>query len=131
MAKLHPPTAEAPGPWTPRLRALREWLNPGAEAPARAPRTTALPPEADPDLYWRTHRPPYLQDTPWHHNNPYLDLPRAYLARWVGEKTGHYDFHSTPRERTPRALPTRDLQEPAGGKGHPQRLWHKLRHLPE
>ncbi|WPJ65837.1 hypothetical protein SMAC4_13985 [Sordaria macrospora] len=94
MAKLHPPTAEAPGPWTPRLRALREWLNPGAEAPARAPRIQTLPPEADPDLYWRTHRPPYLQDTPWHHNNPYLDLPRSYLARWIGEKTGHYDFHS-------------------------------------
>lgn len=93
IAKLHPPTGPA-GPWIPRHRALREWLNPGEAAPAKAPRTQALPPEADPELYWQTQRPPYLQDTPWHRNNPYLDIPRAHLARWIGEKTGHYDFHS-------------------------------------
>ncbi|CCC10877.1 unnamed protein product [Sordaria macrospora k-hell] len=81
--------------WRPRLPALRNWLAPGTEKQTHRPGQWTLPPESDPELYWASNKPHSLADQPWYKdNNPYLRLPRKYLARWVGERTGHWDFHS-------------------------------------
>lgn len=94
LADTQDPPAEPPDEfYIPRLPALRQWFSPGAAAPAKGKLWT-LPPEADPELYWATNRPGCLADLPWYKHNPYLALPRPYLARWIGERTGHWDFHS-------------------------------------
>ncbi|CCC05689.1 unnamed protein product [Sordaria macrospora k-hell] len=94
MANLHPPNGGGPRPLDPETPSASGMAEPGGGGPAqKTPHTDAptgsrpRPVLADP----QTAIPP---GHPWHHNNPYLDLPRSYLARWIGEKTGHYDFHS-------------------------------------
>ncbi|KAK3334762.1 hypothetical protein B0H65DRAFT_436166 [Neurospora tetraspora] len=96
LAESQPPPEIPPDEvWLPRLPALRNWLAPGAERQPHRPGQWTLPPESDPDLYWADNKPQSLADQPWHrNNNPYLGLPRKHLARWIGERTGHWDFHS-------------------------------------
>ncbi|KAK3933771.1 hypothetical protein QBC46DRAFT_237272, partial [Diplogelasinospora grovesii] len=79
--------------WLPRLPAVREWLAPGAPPKTKKPEWT-LPPEVNPAGWWEAHRPEGFKNIAWHHKYPYLKLPRQHLARWIGEKTGHWDFHS-------------------------------------
>lgn len=97
LAESQPPPPDDRLPdevYIPRLPALRNWLAPVADKQPRQKGRWTLPPEADPDLYWATNKPACLADQPWHRHNPYLGLPRKHLARRIGERTGHWDFHS-------------------------------------
>ncbi|KAA8630759.1 hypothetical protein SMACR_04108 [Sordaria macrospora] len=151
LAKSQPPPEEPPDEmWRPRLPALRNWLAPSTEKQTHQLRQWTLPPESDPELYWASNKPHSLMDQPWYKdNNPYLGLLRKYLTRWVGERTGHWNFHSyhdrfnyphpqdvlvlnmwsTLQERTLFCMFTDHLPQPERGRRHAEGLQHKLHNI--
>lgn len=94
LHSLAGPGDRAPRMWVPRYPALRRWLAPAAPEPEKRRPGWVLPAEADPETYWEKHKPDSFAGITWQPRNPYLRLPRRRLARWVGEQTGHWDFHS-------------------------------------
>ncbi|KAK4442318.1 hypothetical protein QBC34DRAFT_313338 [Podospora aff. communis PSN243] len=90
---------QGPGPqvvdiWQHRILSVARWWDPSATEPPKRPKAIA-PPPYDGATYWERHRPDSFSQVPWlGRSSPLLSLRRSWLARWVGEKTGHWNFHS-------------------------------------